>query len=200
MLRAASTFRRRATRTSSSTSSGAASAPAPSACCGPVACRSFPAWAIRWCRVTNRSAGSARPGRAPAARVGERVFVPGARCFGEVRGLFGGAARGSSCRAHVVPVDELRRAGGAAGAGRHRLPRLRRTGAGPDLIVGHGVLGRLLARLAVVAGAAAAHGLGAQPERAAAPRAIGDRSRRRPAPRLPTPSTTSAATRRCSTR
>ena len=25
-------------------------------------------------------------------RVGERVFVPGARCFGEVRGLFGGAA------------------------------------------------------------------------------------------------------------
>ena len=25
-------------------------------------------------------------------RVGERVFVPGARCYGEVRGLFGGAA------------------------------------------------------------------------------------------------------------
>jgi 3-hydroxyethyl bacteriochlorophyllide a dehydrogenase len=25
--------------------------------------------------------------------VGERVFVPGARCFGEVRGLFGGAAQ-----------------------------------------------------------------------------------------------------------
>ena len=24
--------------------------------------------------------------------VGERVFVPGARCFGEIRGLFGGAA------------------------------------------------------------------------------------------------------------
>ena len=30
----------------------------------------------------------ARSGR----QVGERVFVPGARCFGDVRGLFGGAA------------------------------------------------------------------------------------------------------------
>src|SRR5262245_52031134 len=27
-----------------------------------------------------------------ARNVGERVFVPGARCFGPVRGLFGGAA------------------------------------------------------------------------------------------------------------
>src|ERR1700744_2440726 len=31
-------------------------------------------------------------GARAARRVGERVFVPGARCFGEVRGLFGGAA------------------------------------------------------------------------------------------------------------
>src|SRR5512134_1497925 len=31
-------------------------------------------------------------GSASGRRVGERVFVPGARCFGEVRGLFGGAA------------------------------------------------------------------------------------------------------------
>jgi 3-hydroxyethyl bacteriochlorophyllide a dehydrogenase len=28
----------------------------------------------------------------PGATVGDRVFVPGARCFGDVRGLFGGAA------------------------------------------------------------------------------------------------------------
>ena len=28
----------------------------------------------------------------PGMRVGERVFVPGANCFGDVRGLFGGAA------------------------------------------------------------------------------------------------------------
>jgi hypothetical protein len=35
---------------------------------------------------------SSPPGRRPATAVGERVFVPGANCFGEVRGLFGGAA------------------------------------------------------------------------------------------------------------
>ena len=34
------------------------------------------------------ASGGSRAGR----RVGERVFVPGARCFGEVRGLFGGSA------------------------------------------------------------------------------------------------------------
>lgn len=39
--------------------------------------------------------------------VGERVFVPGARCFGEVRGLFGGAAsRVVVPGMRVVPVDE----------------------------------------------------------------------------------------------
>jgi 3-hydroxyethyl bacteriochlorophyllide a dehydrogenase len=31
-------------------------------------------------------------GRDANATVGNRVFVPGARCFGDVRGLFGGAA------------------------------------------------------------------------------------------------------------
>ena len=40
-------------------------------------------------------------------RVGQHVFVPGARCYGEVRGLFGGAAAhvvvpGS----RVVPIDD----------------------------------------------------------------------------------------------
>ena len=33
-----------------------------------------------------------RAGPAAGHEVGERVFVPGARCFGPVRGLFGGAA------------------------------------------------------------------------------------------------------------
>src|SRR6056297_533696 len=42
-------------------------------------------------------------------RVGERVFVPGARCYGEVRGLFGGAAsRVVVAAERVTPVgDEL---------------------------------------------------------------------------------------------
>ena len=38
--------------------------------------------------------------------VGDHVFVPGARCFGEVRGLFGGAAsRLVVDSARVVPID-----------------------------------------------------------------------------------------------
>jgi len=90
---------------------------------------------------------------------GDRVFVPGANCFGDVRGLFGGAAaRLVVPGKRVLPVDEalgerailLALAATAyhavAGGGKreHIVP--------PDLIVGHGVLGRLLARLNVAAG------------------------------------------------
>src|SRR5262245_41224904 len=40
-------------------------------------------------------------------RQGERVFVPGARCFGEVRGLFGGAAsKLVVAGSRVLPIDE----------------------------------------------------------------------------------------------
>ena len=87
--------------------------------------------------------------------VGSRVFVPGARCFGDVRGLFGGAAARL-----VVPgsratrlADGMERDGvllALAGTAQHAL-------AGhelPELIVGHGVLGRLLARLVVAHGGA----------------------------------------------
>ncbi|MBL8308621.1 MAG: chlorophyll synthesis pathway protein BchC [Rubrivivax sp.] len=92
-------------------------------------------------------------------RVGDRVFVPGARCYGEVRGLFGGAAsRIVVADSKVVPVSEA--------LGQHAvLLALAATayhtvacgGEGapcraPDLIVGHGVLGRLLARMVVAAG------------------------------------------------
>jgi len=91
--------------------------------------------------------------------VGQRVFVPGARCFGEVRGLFGASAsRLVVPGAKVVPVDDklgeqavlLALAATAyhsvagGGQGQHHTP--------PDLIVGHGVLGRLLARMNVAAG------------------------------------------------
>ncbi len=91
-------------------------------------------------------------------RVGDRVFVPGATCFGPVRGLFGAAAR------HVVTpvsrVTKIDRGLGAEGAllalaatARHALAEPGH--ALPDLIVGHGVLGRLLARLTLAAGAPA---------------------------------------------
>jgi bacteriochlorophyllide a dehydrogenase len=97
----------------------------------------------------------------PAARhrVGDHVFVPGARCFGPVRGLFGGAA------ARLVVGDERVYDVDAALGESAVLLALAATayhavsGGGtplpvnaPDLIIGHGVLGRLLARLTVAAG------------------------------------------------
>ncbi|MEJ2273090.1 MAG: chlorophyll synthesis pathway protein BchC [Woeseiaceae bacterium] len=85
-------------------------------------------------------------------RVGERVFVSGARCFGEVRGLFGGAASRL-----VVDGDKATPLPHAAGeeatllalaaTAHHALNLPNSTQEPPDLIVGHGVLGRLLARL-----------------------------------------------------
>jgi len=88
-------------------------------------------------------------------RVGERVFVPGARCFGDVRGLFGGAAsRVVVPVARVTAFDERLGEHGVllalAATTRHALalPGV----APPDLIIGHGVLGRMLARLAVLSG------------------------------------------------
>lgn len=91
-------------------------------------------------------------------RVGDRVFVPGANCYVDVKGLFGGATRRL-----VTSADRVTRIDGALGAegallalaatARHALAGVDR--ALPDLIVGHGVLGRLLARLTVAAGAPA---------------------------------------------
>jgi 3-hydroxyethyl bacteriochlorophyllide a dehydrogenase len=58
--------------------------------------------------------------------------------------------------AKLLPIPEQpRRAGRVDGAGRHRLSRQQRRNADgsrktqPDLIIGHGVLGRLLARIAI---------------------------------------------------
>jgi 3-hydroxyethyl bacteriochlorophyllide a dehydrogenase len=88
--------------------------------------------------------------------LGARVFVPGARCFGAVRGLFGGAAsRVVVPGAKVVPVGDVLAEEAVllalAATAQHALAA---HGARmPDLIVGHGVLGRLLARLALCAGA-----------------------------------------------
>ncbi len=87
--------------------------------------------------------------------VGQRVFVPGARCFGPVRGLFGGAASHLvTAAARIVPVSKSLKDRGVllalAATAYHA-----RAGVEPsqgDLIVGHGVLGRLLARLSLLAG------------------------------------------------
>ena len=86
-------------------------------------------------------------------RDGERVFVPGARCFGPVHGLFGAtASRVVVPASRALSLDGIAADHGIllalAATAQHALVGL----ALPDLIVGHGVLGRLLARLAVLAG------------------------------------------------
>jgi 3-hydroxyethyl bacteriochlorophyllide a dehydrogenase len=93
----------------------------------------------------------ASAGAHSGARVGERVFVPGASCFGEVRGLFGGAAaRLVVPGSRVVPIDEgLQEQGVLLALAATAYHAISGSGARrPELIVGHGVLGRLLARLA----------------------------------------------------
>lgn len=92
-------------------------------------------------------------GAGAQARIGEWVFVPGARCFKGAHGLFGGAARRvivPSARALPIP-EELGEQGvlmALAATAYHMLPGF----APPELIVGHGVLGRLLARIAIARG------------------------------------------------
>ncbi len=92
-------------------------------------------------------------GAASGRRVGEQVFVPGANCFGPVRGLpvrglFGGSAsRLVVPGARVCPVEDAGPESALlalAATARHAIAG---PVANPDLIVGHGVLGRLLARM-----------------------------------------------------
>ena len=87
-----------------------------------------------------------------SARIGETVFVPGANCFGEIRGLFGGAAsRLVVPAARAMPIDRTLGERGTlmalAATSHHAI-----AGGLPGLIVGHGVVGRLLARLVLALG------------------------------------------------
>lgn len=94
-------------------------------------------------------------GIASGRQEGERVFIPGANCYHEARGLFGGASsRVVVAGAKAVPVRDglgdsaillalAATAHHAVGADPEKLP---------ELIVGHGVLGRLIARIAVARG------------------------------------------------
>lgn len=94
-------------------------------------------------------------GSATSYKPGDIVFVPGANCYGDVRGLFGGATNRLVTPAErVVKIDGAMGAEGAllalAATARHAVAGL--DTALPDLIVGHGVFGRLLARLTMAAG------------------------------------------------
>ncbi len=97
-------------------------------------------------RIAKTSAGT-------KLSVGTRVFVPGAQSFEGVRNLFGGSAsrlvvledRAVAVEDHLGPRAVLL---ALAATSQHTL-------AGqtpPDLIIGHGVMGRLLARLTIAAG------------------------------------------------
>lgn len=89
-------------------------------------------------------------------RIGELVFVSGARCYGDIRGLFGGAASRLICDASkATRIPERLNASGVlmalAATAQHALTASANQ-IPPELIIGHGVLGRLLARLTVASG------------------------------------------------
>jgi 3-hydroxyethyl bacteriochlorophyllide a dehydrogenase len=100
-----------------------------------------------------------RVGESPAVQLGDLVFVPGSYSFEGVRNIFGGA--GSRL---IVPADRVVRVAPALGPravllalaatcyhtvslGGARQPLV-----APELIVGHGVMGRLLARITLALG------------------------------------------------
>jgi 3-hydroxyethyl bacteriochlorophyllide a dehydrogenase len=103
-----------------------------------------------------------RVGEGASVQVGDHVFVPGSYTFQGVRNIFGGA--GSRL---IVPHDRVVKVHPSLGPkavllalaatcyhaialGGKRSPMVF-----PDLIVGHGVMGRLLARICVAMGQAA---------------------------------------------
>ena len=87
--------------------------------------------------------------------VGDFVFVPGANCYKDVKGLFGASAKQLIvAEEKLIKIDKNLDATGTlfalAATARHAIAGLGNKM--PNLIVGHGVLGRLLARLTIVAG------------------------------------------------
>ena len=90
---------------------------------------------------------------ASGRRTGERVFVPGCAAYKSVRGLFGGTCSTLIVdSAKAVPVDKTLGSDAtlyALAATAHHIVSGHSL---PDLIVGCGVLGRLLARITVALG------------------------------------------------
>lgn len=89
-------------------------------------------------------------------RLGEWVFVPGANCYRDARGLFGGTAeRLVTPSARALPVPESLGSDGILFALAATALHAIEGGDLPELIVGHGVLGRLIGRCVVASGGAA---------------------------------------------
>jgi 3-hydroxyethyl bacteriochlorophyllide a dehydrogenase len=86
-------------------------------------------------------------------RIGEWVFVPGADCYADARGLFGGTARSVILpSARALPVAESLGADGILTALAATAYHAVAGGKAPDLVIGHGIVGRLVARVAVAMG------------------------------------------------
>lgn len=89
-------------------------------------------------------------------RIGEWVFVPGANCYRDARGLFGGTSRRVVLpSARALPAPERIGADGVLCALAATALHAINGGNPPELIIGHGVLGRLLARLTIATGSPA---------------------------------------------
>lgn len=89
-------------------------------------------------------------------RLGEWVFVAGARCFRDAHGLFGAAAQTLIVpAARAMPVAESLGERGVLVALAATAYHMLAGAQPPELIIGHGVLGRLLARLTIACGAPA---------------------------------------------
>ena len=83
---------------------------------------------------------------------GDLVFVPGANCYKDVKGLFGGAAKRIVLpAARAVKLDGISDEEGIlialAATAHHAVAH-----ALPQLIIGHGLLGRLIARITLALG------------------------------------------------
>jgi 3-hydroxyethyl bacteriochlorophyllide a dehydrogenase len=94
-------------------------------------------------------------GSRSGARIGDRVFVPGARCYGDIKGLFGGASSrvvvpGSKAIRFDEGLGEQGVLLALAATAYHALDVGRSVL--PQLVIGHGVLGRLIARLVIAVG------------------------------------------------
>ncbi|MCP9221143.1 chlorophyll synthesis pathway protein BchC [Erythrobacter sp. LQ02-29] len=96
-------------------------------------------------------------GAGATCRNGDRVFVPGAHCFPDARSLFGANARHLVVKAdrlvdNSAMGDERGVLLALAATAHHALAA--RDARAPELIVGHGTLGRLLTRIAIARGMA----------------------------------------------
>lgn len=88
-------------------------------------------------------------------RIGERVFVPGCSAYKDVRGLFGGSASALVVNSEkAIRVDETvgsQALLSALAATAHHAIAINPNNL-PELVVGNGVMGRLIARITVALG------------------------------------------------